>query len=94
MNQKPSYLLKYGPREIPSDSLEELRRLAGVLNEDYEIFRVYKSGFEEVDRVLNAKMIAEATRMHGRGYTKRIIAQRLGLTSHEMDKIIHHSIPR
>lgn len=92
MNEKPKYLLKYGIKEIPSDSLEELMRLVPSINEPYEIFRVYKSKFDDADKILNAKMIEEARRMHSRGYSKSIIGKRLGITPHHMNKIIHHSI--
>lgn len=90
-NNKPKYLLKYSGKEIENDSLDEIMRLAKTLSVHWEVFRVYKSAMQKDDRtksVLTIANIEEVKRMSERGYSRDVIAKRVGLGRFYVDKII------
>lgn len=91
MKQKPKYLLKYGMKEVEANEVEDLLKLTKNITLPWEVFRVYKSamnGLERSKSVLTIKMIEDAKRMDERGYHRDVIAKRIGVGRFMVDKII------
>ena len=94
MDPKPKYLLKYSGKEVESNELSDLTRLAKNLSVHYEIFRVYKAKFalERTKSVLTAEEIASSIRMEERGYSRAVIARKMGKSRFYIDKILDQKV--
>jgi len=90
MDPKPKYLLKYCGKEVESNDLEKLVQLARNLTDYYEIFRVYKAKFalERKKAIFTAAEIEDSERMEQRGYSRDVIARKMGVSRFYIDKIL------
>ena len=90
MDPKPKYLLKYSGKEIESNDLDQLLLLAKNLIEYYEIFRVYKAKFalERRKSILTQAEIEDSERMDRRGYSRDVMARKMGRSRFYIDKVL------
>jgi hypothetical protein len=87
---KPKYLLKYSGKEIVSDNLEDLTKIAKNLTQYYEIFRVYRAvhTLEQAKIIYTPEDIKKALSMEERGHKRDVIARQMGMSRWYLDKIL------
>jgi hypothetical protein len=81
-DHKPIYLLKYSDKEIESDNVEDLIRLAKNISAYWELFRVMKSPVHKSENrsYLTCNDVDEIKRLRSKGYSAKIICSRLHIT--------------
>jgi hypothetical protein len=90
MKYKPIYLLKYSNKEIESDNVEDLLRLASNIADYWELFRVMKSPMQKSAQrsYITCDEVDEVKRLSGKGYSHKIIQNRLHLPQSKIALIV------
>ena len=89
-DHKPLYLLKYSGKEIESSSKEELLILARNIADYWELFRVYKSPMQKQEHrsYITCDEVDEVKRLHGKGYSHKVIQNTLRLPQSKIALIV------
>ena len=89
-DHKPIYLLKYSNKEIESSNVEELMRLAGNIADYWELFRVMKSPMQKREHrsYITCEEVDEVKRLHGKGYSHKVIQNTLRLPQSKIALIV------
>jgi hypothetical protein len=89
-DHKPIYLLKYSNKEIESSDVQELMRLAKNITDYWELFRVMKSEVHKSEHrsYITCEEVDEVKRLHGKGYSAKVICNRVGLTKDRYQLVI------
>jgi hypothetical protein len=89
-DNKPLYLLKYLDKEIESDSKEDLLTLARNIADYWELFRVMKSPMQKSEqrRYITCEEVDEVKRLHGKGYSAKVVQNRLHMPAWKYSLVV------